>query len=43
MVRFGDKTLEEWEEAVREILAKPNLGGVVVDVRDNPGILTRSD
>lgn len=37
VVRFGDKTLEEWEEAVREILAKPNLEGVVVDVRDNPG------
>ena len=35
--RFGDKTLDEWEEAVREILTRSDLGGVIVDVRDNPG------
>lgn len=38
--RFGDKTLVEWEKAVREILEKRRLGkfdGVIVDLRNNPG------
>ena len=37
IVRFGDKTLEEWEEAVSMIVMRPNMEGVIVDVRDNPG------
>jgi carboxyl-terminal processing protease len=37
LTRFGDKTGDEWEKAVGEILAKNGLGGVILDLRDNPG------
>lgn len=42
LVRFGDRTLEEWGEAVAEIESQclPANGGcrgVVLDVRNNPG------
>ncbi len=39
--RFGDKTDEEWDKAVSEILSK-NVRGVVVDMRNNPGGLLTS-
>ncbi len=38
LLRFGDLTAEQWEEAVNEITKKGNnLKGVVLDVRGNPG------
>jgi len=37
LTRFGDKTGEEWERAVGEILSKNGVRGVVLDLRDNPG------
>ena len=39
--RFGERTAQEWEEAVREIqnakIKNQNYKGVVLDVRNNPG------
>lgn len=36
--RFGDRTRGEWDEAVREIIRlEPQLSGLVLDVRNNPG------
>lgn len=36
--RFGDKTAEQWDDGVDEILRnRQNLKGVVVDFRNNPG------
>lgn len=37
LTRFGAETKSEWEEAVTEVLGKPGLSGVIVDVRNNPG------
>ncbi|MBI2338556.1 S41 family peptidase [Candidatus Daviesbacteria bacterium] len=34
--RFGERTKEEWAEAVSEILAK-NPSGLILDLRNNPG------
>lgn len=34
--RFAERTKEEWEQAVEEILSK-NPDGVILDVRNNPG------
>lgn len=39
--RFGEKTDAEWDAAVDEIVAK-KVGGVIVDVRNNPGGLLNS-
>jgi carboxyl-terminal processing protease len=36
--RFGDRTRAEWDEAIRDIIRlEPQLDGVVLDVRNNPG------
>ena len=35
--RFGDQTNTEWDKAIKEINTAPNLSGVVLDVRNNPG------
>ncbi|HYD34626.1 MAG TPA: S41 family peptidase [Vitreimonas sp.] len=36
--RFGDRTDEEWDKAVAEILSqKNNVRGVILDMRNNPG------
>ncbi len=38
--QFGDKTYDEWDKAVDQILArnkKETIKGIIVDVRDNPG------
>lgn len=36
--RFGESTNTEWANAVREIVTQmPNLEGVILDVRNNPG------
>lgn len=38
LIRFGERTMEEWNEAVKQISAKKsNLGGIVLDVRNDPG------
>ncbi|MEK7595759.1 MAG: S41 family peptidase [Patescibacteria group bacterium] len=38
LARFGDSTTKQWTESVGEMLAQmPNLKGVVLDVRGNPG------
>ncbi len=34
--RFGDKTLQEWEDAV-ETIQENNVDGIVLDMRGNPG------
>ena len=39
--RFGEKTDDEWDVAVDEIVAK-NVDGVIVDMRNNPGGLLSS-
>jgi len=36
--RFGEKTNEEWDKAVREIIINnPNVSSIVLDLRGNPG------
>jgi carboxyl-terminal processing protease len=37
VIRFGEKTDEEWNDAVRKILAQKNFKGVILDLRNNPG------
>ncbi len=41
LIRFGERTSQEWEEAVREIknykTQNPNFAGVILDLRNNPG------
>lgn len=34
---FGERTFEEWENAVKEILVDPEIEGIVLDLRNNPG------
>ncbi len=38
LTRFGDRTNEEWEEAVTKIVEhQPKVSGIVFDLRNNPG------
>lgn len=37
VLRFGGETKAEWDKKVSEILVKPDLAGVVIDLRNNPG------
>jgi len=37
VIRFGDKTASEWDKAVAAILARKNVTGIVLDLRNNPG------
>lgn len=38
LMRFGERTSDEWDEAVREILThQPTIQGVILDLRNNPG------
>lgn len=40
LIKFGDNTMTEWDNAVSQIIAKKNSGalqGIVLDLRDNPG------
>jgi len=41
LTRFGERTYQEWEEAIKQITKSksqnPNFKGVVLDVRNNPG------
>lgn len=34
--KFGERTIEEWQESVTKILAK-NPDGIILDLRNNPG------
>ncbi|MFH1840579.1 MAG: S41 family peptidase [Candidatus Shapirobacteria bacterium] len=36
LIRFGDRTEEEWHQAVSQIVAQ-NSRGVILDLRNNPG------
>jgi carboxyl-terminal processing protease len=38
LLKFGERTAEEWEKAVGEIINhQPKVAGVILDLRDNPG------
>jgi carboxyl-terminal processing protease len=37
LLKFGGETKAEWERAVRNILKRRNLTGIILDVRNNPG------
>lgn len=37
LLKFSAETLDEWEQIVIEILKKPEVEGIVLDVRNNPG------
>lgn len=37
LLKFSGETLPEWENAVVELLQRPNLQGIIIDVRNNPG------
>lgn len=37
LLKFGGETKTEWERAVRDVLKKRNLTGIILDVRNNPG------
>lgn len=38
LTRFGDRTQDEWNSAVSEILLhQPTVNGIVLDLRNNPG------
>ena len=37
VLKFSEETNGEWEKAVDQIILKPNIKGIVVDVRNNPG------
>jgi len=37
ILKFGGETFQEWNDAVLEILKRPNIKGVILDVRSNPG------
>jgi carboxyl-terminal processing protease len=37
LLKFSGETKNEWDEAVKEILMKPKVKGIVLDLRNNPG------
>jgi carboxyl-terminal processing protease len=37
VLKFSGETLTEWEKEIVELLKRPDLKGVIVDVRNNPG------
>lgn len=37
ILKFSGETLDEWEDVVIEILKSPEVKGIVMDVRNNPG------
>lgn len=37
LLKFSGDTLDEWDEKVVELLTKPKLSGMILDVRNNPG------
>lgn len=37
LLKFGAETKDEWDKAVREIIGKPSVEGIILDLRNNPG------
>lgn len=37
ILKFSGETLDEWEEVVIELLINPEVAGIIMDVRNNPG------
>ncbi len=37
LTRFGERTQQEWDDAVSAILREPGVTGIVLDMRNNPG------
>jgi carboxyl-terminal processing protease len=37
VLKFVEETKKEWNDAVIQVLTKPDVAGVIVDVRNNPG------
>lgn len=37
ILKFSGETVSEWEKVVIEILKKPEIEGIILDVRNNPG------
>lgn len=37
ILKFSAETLDEWDEAVRDILTREGVEGIVLDIRSNPG------
>jgi len=38
LTRFGDRTSEEWEQVVNQVLThQPTVKGIILDLRNNPG------
>ena len=37
ILKFATETLDEWDNSVTEVLKKPEIKAVVIDVRNNPG------
>lgn len=37
ILKFGAETKNEWDKIILEVLGKPEIKGVVLDVRNNPG------
>jgi len=37
LMKFSGDTIEEWEEVIIKLLKKRDLGGIIIDVRNNPG------
>lgn len=38
LMRFGDRTSEEWEQVISQILThQPTVKGIILDLRNNPG------
>lgn len=35
--KFSSETNNEWDSAVKQILGRPNIKGVIIDLRNNPG------
>ncbi|KKR30842.1 hypothetical protein A2715_01940 [Candidatus Woesebacteria bacterium RIFCSPHIGHO2_01_FULL_39_32] len=37
VIKFSGETTAEWEDALVELVTKPNIEGIILDVRNNPG------
>ena len=37
LYRFGERTQSEWDAVVAQVVKEPNVDGIVLDMRNNPG------
>ena len=37
LLKFSGDTIDEWDEKAIELLTRPKLSGIIIDVRNNPG------